>query len=384
MIYFLYLFQKISLLIGLYLLGVRDSDIIIFLYIQIALSIVLFYIHDKLFFHSRKYFINNRVKAFSYKKIYTNFIKFSFITLFFVLALIFIKNGIPTLSDNPNLVKVGLSHTPILMRFWRFYMPILLVAIVLGRLYTIGRLLFVDYVLIALLTFSILLMGYKGYVLSLIIYPLMFIYYYLGKIKLYKIILLIPLIVIVGGGFVAYIQHINIINSYSFIFLRLTAGVAEGTKFVLDNFHLFNNLHVQYMNISNLFYKAFHIGSEYNINSLIFYHIHGANPYKMSVDLPLFMQLFIEFGIAGLITDMILEIGVVIWMHKFLFKKNNHILFGFYIIAFSYILHIFGGAGLAYAVMDLVGTTVIFALFFTLTYIFIKKTLTIKIRKLSC
>jgi len=215
-----------------------------------------------------------------------------------------------------------------------------------------------DIIILSIFIISSLLMGYKGYIYTYIIIPVAIAMYYYGKLKISTFFLFILFIIPFGAFLVSYIEHADYLTSIFFILYRLTSNQAEATVYILNNMDMYNQISIQMIDLSNFMYKFIGLGNEDNFNSLVFKHIHDANPYKMQVAIPLITEFFVEFGILGLFVISLFEIILIFYIHKLLTKLKTNSYYGIYIMASIYIIDIISNGGIIFKLFD---TLIIFS-----------------------
>lgn len=231
---------------------------------------------------------------------------FSGILTFFA----YLQHGMPLLSGDPNAAKVLLSDSWLLMRGLRFIVPIVVflrcyLYFAHGEKWSAGdKFLGGFFLLIAAGS------GYKGYVLSYLILPGVFAYSVYSKARSSLIktfgVAMIGLVLVVLN--IAFNEGLSVADGLAFLFLRVSYAQAEGSINIILHPDNFVGISPMGLNVQSLLTRVSGGAEVLNFNAFVFDVIHGENPFKMQISVPLFVEASLEAGNWGVFAILAAEL----------------------------------------------------------------------------
>jgi hypothetical protein len=222
----------------------------------------------------------------------------------------YLLHGVPLLSGDPNAAKVLLSDSWLLMRGLRFIVPV----VVFVRLYLYfvekAKLQFGDWTLALFFVLIAAASGYKGYVLSYIMLPAIFAFSLFSNSRWSPI--KSALLAVLGTLFVvaniAFNEGLSLSDGFQFFFFRISFAQAEGALHIMMHPHEYIDVSPMALNVNALLGRVFGGEGSMNFNAVVFDMIHGENPLKMQISVPLFMEFYLEAGIVGALSVLFGEL----------------------------------------------------------------------------
>lgn len=238
--------------------------------------------------------------------------------------------GFPLLSANVNYAKLSFNSNPLAARLIRVVIPCILFVIAF-RFILKKKFFFLSAVLM-------LLTGFKGYVVSYLLVPLIHAQILAGRkfgSRIFKISLLgIPFLLF----FVSYIENLSILNVFKFIFLRLTVAQHESIIVIADNYGAISNSNPILQSFAAALSK-FGIGDVKPFNHDLYTYMHGSNPNNIQLSTSLLVEVYLVFGpIAALIWSG-LELLTVMWIFGRFYQYRQSVA-RLLILFFSYLYFI--------------------------------------------
>lgn len=286
-----------------------------------------FYFALSIFFLALGVFLANRVKKFSPKKELLemrkrkisslfrvsspfSFALFSLILLNVLLVgYLFLKSGIPLFATSAEIAKVDIVFDGgnwMLVRCLRIFLPILLLILFLYVLAVKKWLAKIGFILLLFLMVVIYLFyGYKGYFLSYIVIPILFLWAIVRKIRFKEIILLTVLALFVAVPLVGkMLNTVNIAEISSFAFHRYTTLSAEGVDYIVNDLVKDRGVfkgETFVMDMKGLLHKAgVSQGEVLNFNAFLVKDKTGSNPQgRVQIASTLFGEFYANFGLIG-------------------------------------------------------------------------------------
>ncbi len=238
------------------------------------------------------------------------------------MAILFWQIGVPTLADDPNVAKTMLQEHPILIRWYRFFLPaciiLMICAIKINSQLLNGKHL-------AFIGFGFLMglmLGFKGFILTYVLIPLAIAVAGNFKLRVSRIILMGIFGVIVSVSLVAFIERLTVREAAFFFATRITVVQALGPSQSLHEIENLRGYDVISHDLSTAMYRiGWEGGTAQSFNAYMFEQVMGENQYGMEVTVPFSLGFMIQFGFIGLLVASFIETALAV----VLFRKTDSI-----------------------------------------------------------
>lgn len=245
-----------------------------------------------------------------------------------ILSYIYVASvGFPLLNANVNYAKLSFNSNPLAARLIRVVLPCLV--FVLAFKFILKKKIF-------LVTASLMLLtGFKGYVVSYLIVPLLHARVLSGRKIGFKILSLGLFGLASLILFVAYVEQVAILNVFKFIFLRLTIAQYESLIVIVENFDQISKANPILQSFDAALSK-FGIGDVKPFNHDLYTYMTGSNPNNIQLATTALVEVYLVFGpVAALVWSLIELIFVMLMLSLFTrYRQNNLALL---VLFFSYL-----------------------------------------------
>jgi hypothetical protein len=238
------------------------------------------------------------------------------------MAILFWQIGVPTLADDPNVAKTMLQEHPLLIRWYRFFLPACIILMICAIRINSQLLNSKHLAFIGLGFLMGLMLGFKGFILTYVLIPLAIAVAGNFKLRVSRIILMGLFGVIVSVSLAAFIERLTANDAILFFATRITVVQALGPS---QSLHEIENLHgydVISHDLSTAMYRiGWEGGTAQSFNAYMFEQVMGENPYGMEVTVPFSLGFMIQFGFIGLVVASFIETVLAV----LLFRKTDSI-----------------------------------------------------------
>lgn len=240
--------------------------------------------------------------------------------LFISMAVLFWQIGVPTLADDPNVAKTMLQEHPLLIRWYRFFLPACIVLMICGIRSSGHYQLNLKH--ISFIAFGLLvgiLLGFKGFILTYILIPLLIAVAGNFRFPVSRLVLLGLFGTVASILLAAFIERLSVIEAAIFFATRITVVQALGPSQTLQEIDSLQGYNVLSHDLSTALYRmGIDGGAAQSFNAYMFERVMGENPYGMEVTVPFALGFMIQFGFAGLVVASFIETMLAV----FLFRKS--------------------------------------------------------------
>jgi len=274
----------------------------------------------------------------------------------------YLQHGMPLLSGDPNAAKVLLSESWLLMRGLRFIVPIVVflrcyLYFAHGEKWSSG-----DKFLGGFFLLMAAGSGYKGYVLSYLILPGVFAYsiYSRARSSVVKAlgVSFIGLVIVVLN--IAFNEGLSVTDGLAFLFFRVSYAQAEGSINIILHPDNFSGISPMALNIQSLLTRVSGGAEVLNFNAFVFDVIHGENPFKMQISVPLFVESSLEAGYWGALAILLAELVLLRTFLRTFATRSTLISLGLTFGVFLLFVDVAMNGGLLLRLIDLAISSVLF------------------------
>lgn len=359
----MFLQSLIILYAGFSLFGTNDTLFISYFIIIITITVLLSFLCYPLRNNLSDRLYRQQVRMFASHSVYRKFRiqKLDVFLLFVLLVSIgyIISIGVPGFQSDAASAKLRVNSNPLLSRFIRILLPVTIV--IYGSKFEALP----NKTVLAVIFLILLSTGFKGYIISYFMIPIMLVLFYLNKLKFKTILLLLLTMVLLLYLSIWLALGINNLDFLSYIFLRATVSQSESILLVLSNLDVYEKFPVFSASFLSVFNR---FGFEFvSLNERLFTDLHGNNPYRMQLAIPAALEIYLKFGLTGVFVFIALFLVLIIYLERKMgeyFRKKCLLKLSFTFIILIFSLDFFSNGNIASKLIDMLLSSIYFALMY--------------------
>lgn len=362
----MFLQSLIIIYAGFNLFGNKNTEIISYSLILISVIIIASFLFtapgDKFLLPIEPF--SNFPKGYSALSFKTNStVLFLYITLF-VIAIYMISIGLPGFQHDAASAKLRVNSNPVYSRFIRVILPVSIV--VYGSAFRrLPSKKFLFFTLILLLA-----TGFKGYVISFLLIPVMTVLYFLNRLSLTMIALLVLVALLLLYVSTWIVIGVQITEFFPYLMARATVSQSESLMVIFSDLSKYEKFPVFYQSFLSVFNR---LGFEFvSLNEQLFTDLHGSNPYRMQLAIPAIIEVYLKIGYLGAILFLVTFSMLIIFLEKRLrlaFINRKFVRLAICYIVLVGCMDFFSNGNVASKVVDMILSSIFFyVVYITLSF----------------